>query len=207
MNDILAWIETHSTTIATVVVPLLSLFSKRIRSLLKKSVSWLFSSRTLLREVATDVKAIKQEVQFSNDTSTKQEVALLKRRQHLDFWRSPRPSIEMDGDAQVIHVSETLCRLMGVYTPTDLHLRNWLRCVEAGRVDEFLSAFVETVKFKSDFDFMFVIQTKDGANQGQWKLIMADVTPHGYSKTIYSGFFKPLDERAKEIAGALHWSK
>lgn len=188
------------SAIATLAFP-------RMRKLYGRFLAWLFSSRTLLREVASDVKLIKQEVQFSNDTSTKQEVALLKRRQFLDFWRSPRPSIEMDGDAQVIHVSETLCRLMGVYTPTDLHLRNWLRCVEAGRVDEFLSAFVETVKFKSDFDFMFSIQTKNGENQGQWKLIMADVTPPGYSKILYSGFFKPIDERAKEVAAALHWSK
>lgn len=205
-NDPLDWIEKHPATLG-VIAPLLALFSTRVRSWCSRFFKWLFSGRQLLREVATDVKAIKQEVQFSNDTSTKQEVALLKKRQFLDFWRSARPSIEMDADAQVLHVSETLCKLMGVYTPADLYLRNWLRCVEGGRVDEFLSAFVENVKFKSDFDFVFTIQTKDGANQGQWKLIMADVTPPGYSKTIYSGFFKPLDERAKEVAAALHWSK
>lgn len=210
MNELISWIETHPTVsgaIGTSVLAVISIFVPPLRRIAIKSSAWLFSSRLLLREVASDVKLIKQEVQFSNDTSTKQEVALLKRRQHLDFWRAPRPSIEMDGDAQVLHVSETLCKLMGVYTPNDLYLRNWLRCVEAGRVDEFLSAFIETVKFKSDFDFVFSIQTKNGENQGQWKLIMADVTPAGYSKTIYSGFFKPLDERAKEVAQNLHWSK
>lgn len=206
MKALIEYIESHPTTY-TAFAALLALLFPKVRLGMRKSVSWLFSNRRLLREVATDVKAIKQEVQFSNDTSTKQEVALLKKRQFLDFWRSARPSIEMDGDAQVLHVSETLCRLMGVYTPDDLHLRNWLRCVEAGRVDEFLSAFIETVKFKSDFDFVFVIQTKNGENHGTWKLIMADVTPPGYSSTIYSGFFKPLDDKAKEIATTLHWSK
>jgi hypothetical protein len=112
----------------------------------------------------------------------------------------------MDADAQVLHVSESLCKLMGVYTPADLYLRNWLRCVEAGRVDEFITAFIANVKFKSDFDFVFDIQTKDGDERGQWKLIMSDVTPQGYSKTIYSGFFKPMDEKAKEAAKSLHWS-
>ena len=206
MKAIIEFLEAHPTTYA-VIAPLIAALFPKVRRGFGKAGSWMFSSRQLLREVATDVKAIKQEVQFSNDTSTKQEVALLKKRQFLDFWRSARPSIEMDGDAQVLHVSETLCRLMGVYTPADLHLRNWLRCVEAGRVDEFLSAFVETVKFKSDFDFVFSIQTKNGDNQGSWKLIMADVTPPGYSSTIYSGFFKPLDDKAKEIAATLHWSK
>lgn len=206
MKDPFDWIEKHPATLG-VLAPLLALFSSRVRSLFSNVFHWMFSNRRLLREVATDVKEIKQEVQFSNDTSTKQEVALLKKRQYIDFWRSARPSIEMDGDAQVLHVSETLCKLMGVYTPADLYLRNWLRCVEAGRVDEFLQAFVETVKFKSDFDFVFQIQTKDGQNQGAWKLIMSDVTPSQYSKTIYSGFFKPLDDAAKAIAADLHWSK
>lgn len=206
MKALIDYVESHPTTYGAAAA-LVSLLFPQIRQALKQAFAWMFSNRRLLREVATDVKAIKQEVQFSNDTSTKQEVALLKKRQFLDFWRAARPSIEMDGDAQVLHVSETLCRLMGVYTPADLHLRNWLRCVEAGRVDEFLSSFIETVKFKSDFDFVFSIQTKNGENQGSWKLIMADVTPAGYSSTIYSGFFKPLDERAKEIAANLHWSK
>lgn len=209
MNELLAWIESHPTTfgaIATPIAALVSLAFPQIRRMLKRATAWTFSGRTLLREVATDVKQIKEEVRFSNDTSTKQEVALLKRLRHLDFWRAPRPCIEMDGDAQVLHVSETLCKLMGVYTPNDLYLRNWLRCVEAGRVDEFLSAFIETVRFKSDFDFVFTIQTKSGENRGQWKLIMADVSPSGYSKTIYSGFFKPLDDAAKEVAKSLHWS-
>lgn len=207
MNDPFDWFEKHPTTVASFVIPLLTLLSKRVRGIFGKAFRWVFSGRILLREVATDVKQIKEEVRFSNDSSTKQEVALLKKRQFLDFWRSARPSIEMDSDAQVIHVSESLCKLMGVYTPADLYLRNWLRCVEAGRVDEFLSAFIETVKFKSDFDFVFSIQTKDGDNRGHWKLIMSDVTPPGYSKTIYSGYFKPLDDEAKKVAAELHWSK
>lgn len=206
MKAILDFLESHPTTYGAVAAIVAWLIPPS-RRWMARACSWMFSSRVLLREVATDVKAIKQEVQFSNDTSTKQEVALLKKRQFLDFWRAARPSIEMDGDAQVIHVSETLCRLMGVYTPADLHLRNWLRCVEPGRIDEFLASFVETVKFKSDFDFVFTIQTKNGENQGQWKLIMADVTPPGYSKTLYSGFFKPMDDRSKEVATTLHWSK
>lgn len=206
MQAVENYIESHPVLFATLAA-LLPLLFPSVRAALSRAAQWAFSGRRLLREVATDVKAIKEEVRFGNDTSTKQEVALLKKRQFLEFWRATKPSIEMDGDAQVLHVSETLCRLMGVWTPADLHLRNWLRCVEAGRVDEFLAAFVESVKFKSDFDFVFTIQTKAGEKQGQWKLIMADVTPAGYSKTIYSGFFKPMDDRAKEVATELHWSK
>jgi hypothetical protein len=201
------FIETHPVLIGMIITPLVALLFPRFRAQLKRMLAWLFSGRQLLREVASDVKQIKQEVQFSNDTSTKQEVALLKKRSYLEFWRQNKPAIEMDGDAQVQHVSENLCFLMGVRTPADLYLRNWLRCVEAGRVDDFLSAFTMTVKFKSDFDFIFRIQTKDGHNQGEWKLMMSDVTPPGYSKTIYSGFFKPVDERAKEIAAEMHWSR
>ena len=206
MKQILEFLEQHPTSYGA-AVGLLSLAFPQIRRVFGKGFSWAFSGRKLLQEVASDVKQIKQEVQFSNDTSTKQEVALLKKRSHLDFWRQNKPSIEMDGDAQVQHVSETLCRLMGVYTPGDLYLRNWLRCVEAGRVDDFLSAFTQTVKFRSDFDFVFKVQTKDGTDQGSWKLMMSDVTPLGYSKPLYSGFFKPVDDRAKEIAVDLHWSK
>ena len=206
MKPLIEFLEAHPTSYAAFAA-LLSLAFPKIRKFLGKFFAWASTGRKLLQEVAADVRQIKQEVQFSNDTSTKQEVALLKKRFHIDFWRSTKPSIEMDGDAQALHVSETLCRLMGVYTPADLYLRNWLRCVEAGRVDDFLSSYVESVKFKSDFDFVFVIQTKSGENQGTWKLIMADVSPTGYSKTIYSGFFKPLDDRAKEVAEELHWSK
>lgn len=204
MKPLIDYIEAHPTTYG-IIAALLSLAFPQIRRALGRFFMWASSGRKLLQEVATDVKAIKEEVRFGNDTSTKQEVALLKKRQYREFWTATKPSIEMDGDAQVLHVSETLCRLMGVWTPADLHLRNWLRCVEAGRVDEFLTAFVETVRFKSDFDFVFAIQTKAGTPQGMWKLIMADVTPPGYSKTIYSGFFKPLDDRAKEVAKELHW--
>lgn len=157
--------------------------------------------------IKSDVKAIKDEVEFFPGTSTKQEVSLLKKRAHQDFWRATKPSIEMDGDAMVDHVSETLCRLMGVFTPADLHLRNWLRCVESSRVDDFLTAFTESVRFKSDFDFVFSVQTKSGTDQGKWKLTMSDVTPSGYSKTIYTGYFKPVNDRAREVAESLHWSK
>jgi len=216
MNPI-KFVEEHPSTISALGVFLPLLFPQ-VRGFLK--IAWrrvgagkrTFEAKIdkILTEVAAvkgEVSEIKVEVQFSNDTSTKQEVALLKNRSHLDFWTKTKPSIEMDGSAQVLHVSETLCRLMGVWTPADLYLRNWLRCVESGRVDDFLSSFIETVKFKSDFDFVFKIQTKDGIDQGQWKLIMSDVTPTGYSKTIYSGHFRPIDARAKEIASGLHWSK
>jgi hypothetical protein len=206
MTSLELFIEGHPVLFATLAALLPFLFP-RFRAWFGKGFQWAFSGRQLLREVAVDVKLIKQEVQFSNDTSTKQEVALLKKRSYLEFWRQNKPAIEMDGDAQVQHVSENLCFLMGVRNPADLHLRNWLRCVEAGRVDEFLSAFAQTVKFKSDFDFAFHIQTKDGHAQGEWKLMMADVTPPGYSKTLYSGFFKPMDDRAKEIAAEMHWSR
>lgn len=206
MKSLELFIESHPVLFATLAA-LLPLLFPRFRAWLAHLFRWAFSGRQLLREVAVDVKLIKQEVQFSNDTSTKQEVALLKKRSYLEFWRQNKPAIEMDGDAQVEHVSESLCFLMGVRTPADLYLRNWLRCVEAGRVDDFLAAFTQTVKFKSDFDFIFHIQTKDGHAQGEWKLMMADVTPPGYSKTIYSGFFKPMDDRAKEIAAEMHWSR
>lgn len=206
MKPLIDYLESHPTTYGAFAA-LLSLFVPQVRRVLAATWRKVGARGHKLDLILTKVTNIETEIQFSNDTSTKQEVALLKKRLHLEFWRATKPSIEMDGDAQVLHVSETLCRLMGVYTPADLHLRNWLRCVEAGRVDEFLSAFIETVKFKSDFDFVFVIQTKNGENQGTWKLIMADVTPPGYSSTIYSGFFKPLDAKAKEIATTLHWSK
>lgn len=204
MHPVESYIENHPVLFGTLAA-LLPLLFPRVRAWFLRLFQWAFSGRKLLQEVASDVKAIKEEVRFGNDTSTKQEVALLKKRQFLEFWRATKPSIEMDGDAQVLHVSETLCRLMGVYTPSDLHLRNWLRCVEAGRVDEFLQAFRETVKFKSDFDFEFTIQTKGGEPRGKWKLIMADVTPPGYSKLIYSGCFHPLDNLAKDVAKGLHW--
>jgi len=206
MKPLIDYIESHPTTYGAFAA-LLSLFFPQVRRLLAATWRKIGARGHKLDLILTKVTNIETEIQFSNDTSTKQEVALLKKRFHLDFWRATKPSIEMDGDAQVLHVSETLCKLMGVWTPADLHMRNWLRCVEAGRVDEFLTAFVESVKYKSDFDFVFSVQTKAGALQGQWKLIMADVTPSGYSKTIYSGFFKPMDDRAKEVAQDLHWSK
>lgn len=208
--DPLKFLETHPTTISAlcVFIPLLFPQVRRfIRAVWERLGARTRAFETKLDKILTDVSEIKTEVQFSNDTSTKQEVALLRRRSHLDFWTKTKPSIEMDGSAQVLHVSETLCRLMGVYSPSDLYLRNWLRCVESSRVDDFLSAFIETVKFKSDFDFVFKIQTKDGVDQGQWKLMMSDVTPPGYSKMIYSGYFRPLDDRAKEVVAALHWSR
>lgn len=204
--NILELVEKNVTATCAIISGLLTLIPQ-VRTGIKAVWKKCCTRGQKLDLILVKVTNIETEIQFSNDTSTKQEVALLKKRFHLDFWRATKPSIEMDGDAQVIHVSETLCRLMGVWTPADLHLRNWLRCVEAGRVDDFLSSYVESVKFKSDFDFVFTIQTKSGVSQGQWKLIMADVTPPGYSKTIYSGFFKPLDDRAKEIAKDLHWSK
>lgn len=206
MKPLIDYLESHPTTYGAFAA-LLSLFVPQVRRVIAATWRKIGARGHKLDLILTKVTNIETEIQFSNDTSTKQEVALLKKRFHLDFWRATKPSIEMDGDAQVLHVSETLCKLMGVWTPADLHLRNWLRCVEAGRVDEFLTAFVESVKFKSDFDFVFRLQTKAGAPQGQWKLIMADVTPSGYSKTIYSGFFKPMDDRAKEVAQDLHWSK
>ena len=204
--NILELVEKNITATAAVVSGLLTLIPQ-VRTGLKTVWKKCCTRGRKLDLILVKVTNIETEIQFSNDTSTKQEVALLKKRSYLQFWRASKPSIEMDGDAQVVHVSETLCRLMGVWTPADLHLRNWLRCVDGGRVDDFLSSYIETVKFKSDFDFVFAIQTKGGVNQGMWKLIMSDVTPPGYSKTIYSGFFKPMDDRAKEVATELHWLK
>jgi hypothetical protein len=210
MKSLVIFIESHPVLITIILAAFPFLFPQ-FRKLIRAIFARLQSGKILTREkldlILVKVTNIETEIQFSNDTSTKQEVALLKKRSHLSFWQAARPSIEMDGDAQVMHVSETLCRLLGVFTPADLYHRNWLRCVESGRVDEFLGAFTETVKFKSDFDFTFRLQTKSGEPQGEWKMILSDVTPQGYSKTIYSGFFKPLDERAKEIASNLHWSK
>ena len=210
MKSLVLFIESHPVLIGAILTVspfLFPQFRKLLRAIYARMQSGKHMAREKLDLILVKVTNIETEIQFSNDTSTKQEVALLKKRSQLSFWQAPRPSIEMDGDAQVMHVSETLCRLLGVWTPADLYHRNWLRCVESGRVDEFLNAFTETVKFKSDFDFVFHLQTKSGEAQGEWKMVLSDVTPPGYSKTIYSGFFKPLDEKAKEIAASLHWSK
>lgn len=215
--NLLEFVEKHPSTISALGVFLPLLFPQ-VRTWLRGILRKLGARKRKFEakldqildevyQVKSEVSEIKTEVQFSNDTSTKQEVALLKKRSQIQFWRQNKPSIEMDGDAQVLHVSETLCRLMGVWTPGDLYMRNWLLCVEASRVDDFLSAFSSTVKFKSDFDFVFAVQTKSGDDQGVWKLMISDVTPPGYSKPIYSGFFKPMDDRAKEVAADLHWSK
>lgn len=211
MKPLIDFLEAHPTTYVAIIAPLLALVTKRGRALVGCMLTRIGAGKRAfnakLDKILIEVSEIKSEVQFSNDTSLKQQVSLLQKRSHLDFWMKNKPSIEMDGSAQVLHVSETLCRLMGVWTPADLYLRNWLRCVESGRVDEFLSSFVETVKFRSDFDFVFKIQTKDGTDQGTWKLIMSDVTPPGFSKTIYSGYFRPVDVRAKEVAESIHWSR
>lgn len=207
MKPLIEWVEAHPTFIGTIIVPALALFSKRVRNLSARFFRWLFSNRILLREVAVDVREIKEEIRFSNDTSTKQEVAMLKKRWFIEFWRDERPLIEMDGDAQALHVSESACKLMGVYSPTDLHARNWLRYVDPKQIDDFLNAYKSSVKFKSDCDFEFTIKNKDGTDKGTWMLSLADVTPPSYSKTIYSGSFIPNDKTAKDVATAMHWSK
>lgn len=206
MKDPFAWLENHPATIG-VLAPLLALCSTRVRKWCSKAFNWLFSSRHLLREVATDVKIIKEEVQFSGTTSTKQEVELLKNHHFLDFRMSMRPKIQLDENAMAIIVSDVLCKLMGVWNPADLTRRNWLSRMEAGRIDEFIQSYQQAVKFRSQFEFAFRVITPHEVDHGEWKLILHDVTPSNYSGVIYSGEFNPMDDKAKEVAGNLHWSR
>lgn len=149
---------------------------------------------------------IEKELQFNGGRSAKDMLYLLARFREHDFWRIGRPAIEMDGLAQICLVSEAACRLFCVNNPQELYRRSWLRFIDSTQVEDFLSAFKETVGFSSEFVFTVRVHCNSGRDRGLWQIRASPITPEDSERKLYSGCLSPACDVAKEVAKEIHWS-
>lgn len=185
----------------------LSLIFKKVRSGWAWLLRWVSAPYRRRCEkldlILQKVEFIERELQYNGGSTLRDMVGSLAMRQRMQFWKSRSPSIELDRDACVKGVSETACRLFAVADPAELYVRNWLGFVEAGRVDDFLHSFAESVRFRSQMKFDFAMRDANRKPLGVWELHLSPVTPEGASHPVYSGYFRPVDDVAKAQAVGL----
>lgn len=156
-----------------------------------------------LDEILKKVTTIERELNFNGGNSIRDIVVMQHNRQKEQFWRSLRPSLEIDGEAMVNLVSESACHLFDVVDPDELYKRNYLRFVDGGRVGDFLNAYKETIASRSRFTFTVPLKCIRGNPLGLWEIRLSPLTQAGMSRILYSGYFKPVCEKAKEVAARI----
>lgn len=198
-------IDHHVKLLGSIIAGLLLLIP-RVRDLAAIPLRWigrrmgagkLDEILEISKSNADKIALIESQMLFNGGNSLRDMLVVVVNRQQQQFWRSLRPSVEIDGDAMVTLVSESACQLFGVLDPQALRMRNWLRFVDGGRVDDFLHAYVETVSRGSSFSFEFELKRESGDPIGRWELRLNPVTLPGMSRQVYSGYFRPVDDRAK----------
>lgn len=201
MHPLFTLLDDHLKLILTVAA-VLSLLVPKVRRIVRWVCSWigkrlggakLDEILLLTRQNADKVAFIENELLFNGGSTLRDMVHITVSRQNQQFWRSLRPSIEMDGDAMVRMVSESLCNLIGVHDPQEFRDRNWLRFVQNGVVDDFLRSFSETAALGSSFSFDFQLRTFSGKQIGRWELRLVQVAKMHGGKAVYEGFFRPVD--------------
>jgi len=150
------------------------------------------------------------ELRTNGGASTKDVLLRLAAYRDHDFWRTPRPSLEMDSTAGVHLVSQAFCELVRVSSPNDLYRRSWLRFIKCESIDDLLAAFAATAESNSSFRYEVRIITSGGlaghgVNRGKWELRLEPITPGRDGKPFYCGYFSPIDAEAKEVATRNHW--
>lgn len=196
-NDHLAVIVTITGSLA-VLIP-------RVRAAIGMVWAWIMLRAGFgkLDEILKKVTAIERELNFNGGNSIRDIVVMQHNRQKEQFWRSLRPSLEIDGDAMVNLVSESACHLFDLADPEELYRRNYLRFVDGGRVGDFLNAFKDTVASRSRFTFVMPLKCIRGNPLGMWEIRLSPLTQPGMSKVLYSGYFKPVCDKAKEVAASI----
>ena len=196
--DLLKAVETYPATTATLGTFLPLLFPQ-VRRWFGKVWKTLRKDSGIQVQILEKVTKIEKEMQYNGGNSIRDIVTIQVNRQKAQFWRSARPSMEMGRDVQVQLVSESLCHLFGVADPQQVLSRNWLNFI-SGRVDEFLIGFENAVRFHSGINFHLPIRADDGTDQGVWELRLSPITAPDSVRPLYSGYFKPIDARAQEVA-------
>lgn len=123
-------------------------------------------------------------------------------RQH-EFWKQPRPGLEMDAEGRVNLASEAACRLFKVSNPDELYSKSWNQYLDRNHVDSFMRAFRETAACSSIFRFCVLIYDESRQCRGEWEFRATPI--EGADPVLYSGFFTPVDDAAKEIAARAGW--
>lgn len=167
-----------------------------------------------IEHLSTMVADVQHQVKTNNGSSLKDAVVRVETQMHnvvesfsvLDqyrqnaFWREPRPCIELDRSGQAILVSEATCRLFAIVNPDDALRYSWLQFLEGRHVEELKRCYKETAVTGSLFRFTIQIFDEDRRDRGHWEFKATPIGPE-----LYSGFFSPVDEIAKEIANRCGW--
>lgn len=157
------------------------------------------------------LEGIEKEIKFNGGKSIKDMLFLLFRYREHDFWRIGIPAFELDGDAQMILVSEAACRLFGVSSQEELKRRSWLRFIGhvgadgTGSVDDFLSAYHNTVQFQSEFLISLRITTAAGKSCGEWELRGSPISQENATTKIYSCHLSPASDLARDAARVIQY--
>lgn len=154
------------------------------------------TNRAEIKDTRAEISEVRRQFEFNGGSTMFDMLHVVVRRQNQGFWRSLRPAIEMDENAMVELVSESLCNLIGVHDPQELRDRNWLRFVESGRVDDFLRAFADTTDFRSSFAFDMDLRSYSGVPLGRWELRLAPVSHPTARRKLYEGYFRPVTDDA-----------
>jgi PAS domain-containing protein len=228
---LLEFLSAHYDTLAAVFSGL-ALLIPRVRLLLRKLLGYLTQAekRAAEKRAAEEVRqtmlkmlesiesrlaenggrleVIEKEMKFNGGRTIKDMLVLFFNYRRHDYWRIGRPAMELDGKAQVTLVSEAACKLFGVVNPDDLKRRSWLRFVESSSVDPFVAAYQDTVKFRSEFTWLFSIHSPSGQYRGEWEMRASPITAEGAETSIYSAFLSPHPECsvAREFAKSIDWT-
>lgn len=207
MKGLIDWIETHPTTIASVIVPTMALFFPQVRSALPKLWRWLRNERMKQEEfrktVLDKLGYIESEMRFNGGNSIRDIVWQLRNQHRANLWRALRPSLEIGLSAKIDAVSETACHLFGVSDTALILDRNWFNCVDGG-LDDFLRAYDEAISFgSSTLVFPLALKTYEGKPRGKWEMRLNLITQKGAKAPKFTGYFRAIDDIAKAASDEL----
>ncbi len=99
-----------------------------------------------IKAIATEKKvdAIKHQVEVNGGGSLKDSLNRLESYRKNDFWRMPRPALEMNALGHVTAANNAACRLFHVSDPRELLRRSYLRFLDDATKSGFIKAFRET---------------------------------------------------------------
>lgn len=157
----------------------------------------------IFAENSTRLATIEKEMKFNGGRTIKDMLFLNFNYRRYDFRRLSYPALELDGDAQVMLVSDMTCRLFGVTNPEDIKRRSWLSFIDKVPVDDFLSAYQQAVRFQSEFNWVLSIRTGAGEMRGQWELRASPISETNAVNKIYSSVLTPVDELAVRVSKTL----
>lgn len=215
----LEFIESIPVTVGLVVL-IVPLLFRVVRDGIRRSYRsfcHFFTIPESIRQVAMDVIAVKYQVQTNDGGSLKDSVVRIENavkklslgqlrlesyRQH-DFWRQPRPGLEMDEFGRVNLASEAACRLFRVSDPEQLLNHSWSRFLDGDHVHAFMQSFREIAESNSIFRFSIALRAEDGTPRGEWEFKANPID--SANPKLYSGFFSPVDDVAREVARKSHW--